>query len=100
MLDNRRHDSRRDFGVRNAPERPYRVGREMGNGERHVEPAVARETGEKRIGEAKRRRRPARRKILHDKKDPWSIWSPSANCAKVEWRGLGRGIGPKQDARN
>jgi hypothetical protein len=40
----------------------------MGNGERQIEAAVARETDEKGIREAQRRRRAARRNIIHDKR--------------------------------
>ena len=97
LVDEGRHEPRSRFRIRNAPQRPDRIRRQMGNGERHVEAAVACETGEKSIREAQRRRSAARRNIIHDKRILGCL-VPSANCAKVEWRGLGRRIGPKQDA--
>src|ERR1700734_1759596 len=68
LVDKGRHEPRGRFRIRNAAQGPDRIRRQMGNGERHVEAAVACETGEKGVREAQRRRRAARRNIIHDKR--------------------------------
>ena len=65
LVDERRHDPRRGLRIGNAPQVPDRVGRQTRDGKRQIEAAVARQTREKRICEAERRRGAARRNILH-----------------------------------
>ena len=60
LPDEGRHDPGRGFGIGNAPQGPDRLGPPLRNRERQIESAVTRQPREKRIGEAKRWRRPAR----------------------------------------
>ena len=66
--DEGRHEPCSRFLIRNAPQRPDRVRRQIGNGERQIEAAVAREAGEKGVREAECRRRAARRNVIHDER--------------------------------
>ena len=99
LADEWRHDPRRRFGVRNAPQVPDGLGRQMGNGERRIEAAVTGESREERVRKAQRRRRPAGRNIVHDEGILGRSGRRLAQIgSKGNGGGLGRRMGPKQDA--